>query len=52
MADIIATWFDKNFTPVESCKLAKNNGYRTADSGTAWGFFKFMSKKYPFSKFV
>lgn len=52
MADIIATWFDKNFTPVESCKLAKVNGYRTANSGTSWGFFKFMAKKYPFSKFV
>ncbi len=52
MADIIATWFNKNFTPKESCNIAKSAGYRTANSGTAWGFFPYMAKKYAFSKFV
>lgn len=52
MADIIATWFDKNFTPKESCALAKANGYRTRNSGTAWGFFQFMAKRYNVPKFI
>ena len=52
MADIIATWFDKNITPVEMCALSVANGYRTNNSGTSWGFFKFVATKYPFSKFV
>lgn len=40
MADIMATWVDKNITPMGMCKYALNKGYRTANSGTAWGFFK------------
>ena len=52
MADILATWFDKNITPVETCALSVANGYRTSNSGTSWDYFKFISKKYPFSKFV
>lgn len=52
MADIIATWYDKNFTPKEACKLAVDNGYRTYNSGTAWGYFKFIAKRYNVSKFV
>ena len=52
MADIVATWWDKNFTPKEACKLAVDNGYRTYNSGTAWGYFQFMAKRYKASKFV
>lgn len=53
MAQIMATFIDKNITPVEMCKLAVDNGYRTYDDGTAWGFFKFVADKYPgFSKFA
>ena len=53
MADIMATWVDQKITPVEMCKLSKDNGYRTYNSGTSWGFFKFVFEKYPqFSKFL
>lgn len=53
MAQIMATWVDPKITPVEMCKLSVDNGYRTYDSGTAWGFFKFIFKKYDaFQKYV
>lgn len=53
MAQIMATWIDPKITPVEMCELSVKNGYRTYDSGTAWGFFKFVFKKYDgFAKYV
>lgn len=52
MADIMATWIDKNFTPVEMCEFALKHGYRTKSSGTAWGFFKAIAEAYGFTKFV
>lgn len=53
MAQIMATFIDKNITPVEMCKLAVDNGYRTYDDGTDWDYFKFVADKYPgFSKFA
>lgn len=53
MAQIMATFIDKNITPVEMAALAQANGFRTYSSGTAWGFYEFVFKKYPgFSKFV
>lgn len=52
MADIVATWWDKSITPVELAALSVKNGYRTENSGTAWGFFKFVAKQYNASKFV
>ena len=53
MAQIMATYIDPSITPVEMCALAVENGFRTYDSGTAWGFFKFVFQKYTgFSKFV
>lgn len=53
MAMIMATFIDNKITPVEMCKLAVENGYRTYDSGTAWGFFKFIFKKYnEFEKYI
>ena len=53
MSMIMATWVDKNITPVEMCKLAVDNGYRTYSNGTSWSFFEFVFKKYKeFSKFI
>lgn len=54
MADIMATWVDKKITPVEMCQYALNKGFRTRNSGTAWGFYKSIANAYPqgFSKFT
>lgn len=52
MADIIATWIDKNITPSGMCKWSVKNGYRTPSNGTAWAFFPAVSKAFSFSKFV
>lgn len=52
MAMIMATFIDSKITPVEMCKLAVDNGYRTYNNGTDWGFFKFVFGKYEFEKFV
>lgn len=53
MAQIMATFIDKNITPVEMCKLAVDNGYRTYNDGTDWDFYQFVANKYPgFSKFA
>lgn len=52
MADIVATWWNKNITPVQLCELSVANGYRTYNSGTAWGFFKFCADKYGAEKFI
>ena len=52
IADIVATWWDKKVTPVEMCALSVKNGYRTDNSGTSWGFFKFVANKYGASKFI
>lgn len=53
MAQIMATFIDKSITPVEMCALAVKGGYRTYNSGTAWGFYEYVFKKYSrFSKFV
>lgn len=52
MADIVATWWDSSVTPVAMAALSVANGYRTTNSGTAWGFFKFVAQKYKASKFI
>ena len=53
MAMILATWEDKKITPVQTCEEAFKNGYRTYDSGTAWGYFKYVFKHHPcFAKYV
>ena len=52
MADIMATWIDKNITPVEMCAYALAHGFRTKNSGTAWAFFKSVAGAYGLSKFV
>ena len=51
-ADIVATWFDKSVTPKTLAAYSVANGYRTDNSGTAWGFFKSVAKKYGASNFV
>jgi len=52
MADIVATWWDKNATPKTMAALSVQKGYRTTTSGTAWGFFKYCASKYGASKFI
>lgn len=52
MADIVATWWNSKVTPVEMCALAVEAGFRTTNSGTAWGFFKYVANKYKASNFV
>ena len=53
MAMILATWENSNITPVQTCEEAFQNGYRTYDSGTAWGYFKYVFKHHDcFSKYV
>lgn len=52
MADIMATWIDRAITPREMCKYAVDHGYRTKNSGTAWGFFQSIAKAYGFTGFV
>lgn len=53
MAQIMATWIDPKITPVEMCSLAVKGGYRTYDSGTSWGFYKYVFDKYNgFSKYL
>ena len=53
MAMILATWENSKITPVECCDEAFKNGYRTYNSGTAWGYFKYVFKNHPcFQKYV
>lgn len=52
MADVVATWWNKNITPVDMAKYSVKNGYRTTNSGTAWGFFKAVAQEYKASKFI
>lgn len=52
MADIVATWIDKNITPSGMAKYSVKNGFRTTSNGTAWGFFAKVAKDFGFSRFV
>lgn len=52
MADIMATWIDRAITPREMCKYSTDHGYRTRNSGTAWGFFQSIARTYGFTGFV
>ena len=52
MADIVATWWDKNVTPKTLAAFSVQKGFRTENNGTAWGFFKFCAEKYGASKFI
>ncbi len=52
MSDIMASWIDHSITPVEMCAYAIAHGFRTKNSGTAWGFFSSIAKAYGFTGFV
>lgn len=52
MAMIIATWWDKTITPVDTAKECVDKGYRTKNSGTDPGYFSFCAKKYNASKYL
>lgn len=45
-AMIIATFCDPKITPVEMSALAVKKGYRTENSGTNAGFFKYIADQY------
>jgi hypothetical protein len=51
MADILAAKFDSAITPVETCKMALEHGYRTKSSGTSRAFFDWIAKQYPFKDY-
>lgn len=51
-ADIVATLKDNSVTPWTLAQLYMQNGFRTNNSGTAWGAFKWTAEKYGFSKFI
>lgn len=40
MAMVIATWVDKNVTPVEACAWALSHGYKAVNQGTYYSYFK------------
>lgn len=52
MAMIIATWWDKTITPVQTASECVAKGYRTKNSGTDPGYFKFCASKYKASKYL
>lgn len=51
-ANVVATLKDSGVTPWTLAQIALKKGYRTANSGTAWAFFKHLASVYGFSKFV
>ena len=52
MADIVATWVDKNLTPYDLAQLALSWGDRTYSSGTAWAFFRHVQEHYGFKTMI
>lgn len=51
-ANVVATLKDSSVTPWTLAQIAIKKGYRTANNGTAWAFFKHLANVYGFSKFV
>ena len=51
-AMIIATFWDKSITPKETSAECVKKGYRTKNSGTAVGYFKYLANKYKASKYI
>lgn len=51
-ADVVATLKNPSVTPWTLAQIAMDKGYRTANNGTAWAFFKYIAGLYGFSKFV
>ena len=48
-ADVVWSLRNNTVTPVTLGTMCVDNGYRTADNGTAWGFFPFVGAKYGMS---
>ncbi len=48
-AMVASTFLGKEILPTETCQYAIKNGYRTANNGTAWGFFASAAKYYGLS---
>ena len=46
MADVVAHWWDAGVTPVEMCKFALDNGYRTLDAGVSGDYFGAVVQHY------
>lgn len=46
MAMVLATWCDKNVTPVTECAWALKNGYKAPHQGTYYGYFKPAAARY------
>ena len=46
MADVVAHWWDAGVTPVEMCKFALDNGYRTPDAGVSGDYFGAVVQHY------
>ena len=51
-AMIVATWWDKKITPKDTAAECVSKGYRTPNSGTDPGYFKYLAKKYGASKYL
>ena len=51
-AMVVATFWDKNITPVDMAKECVAKGYRTKNSGTNAGFFSVIAKEYGASKYI
>lgn len=51
-ADVVATVKNSAVTPWTLAQIAMQKGYRTANNGTAWGFFRHIANIYGFKKFI
>lgn len=51
-AMLIASWYDKKITPVDTAKECVAKGYRSKNSGTNAKFFSVIAKEYGASKYV
>lgn len=51
-AMLIASWWSKNITPVDTAKECVAKGYRSKNSGTNAGFFSVVAKEYGASKYI
>lgn len=51
-AMIIATWWDKSITPKQTAAECVTKGYRTPNSGTDPGYFRYIANKYHASKYI
>ncbi|MBE3584820.1 MAG: peptidoglycan-binding protein [Thermoanaerobacter sp.] len=45
-AMVVATFRNRNITPVEMARMAVENGFRTYNQGTAWTYFQWVAQKF------